>query len=146
MNLSDFSIQPKKKQSIEYYIHLVRIAKADDLVSDNELELLHRIGERLGFSDLEIDELIASTDRMDYIHPYELSARFEQVFEIVKMTLADGVIDRNEMRLASSFAVKSGFSDDEIPGLLLLLIDGIRKGKNEEELFSIFKAGLRLRP
>jgi hypothetical protein len=59
--------------------------------------------------------LIATTDKSDYIPPYELSERFEQVYEIVKMMLADGVVDKNELRLASGFAVKSGFIENEIP-------------------------------
>jgi hypothetical protein len=75
----------------------------------------------------------------DYIPPYELSKRFDQVYEIVKMTLADGAISNSEMRLASGFAVKSGFSEREIPKLLVLLISGIKNGKDEESLFEVYK-------
>jgi uncharacterized tellurite resistance protein B-like protein len=139
MNISNIFDHPVKKQNIEYFTHLVRIAKADDTISKSEFELLHRIGHKLGFTDPEIDKLIESTGKSDYIPPYELSKRFDQVYEIVKMTLADGTIDKNEMRLASSFAIKSGFSEDEIPNLLVLLIHGLREGKDEEELFEIYK-------
>jgi len=139
MNYTDVSDHSIKKQNIQYFVHLVRIAMADDIISKNELELLHRIGKKLGFTDPEIDNIIETTGKSDYIPPYELSERFEQVYEIVKMTLADGVIDKNEMRLASGFAVKSGFNENEIPGLLVLLINGIRQGKDEEELFEVYK-------
>ena len=94
MNILNYFDHPEKKQNIEYYTHLVRIAKADDLINTTELELLHRIGRKLGFTDPEIDSLIETTGKSDYIPPYELSKRFEQVYEIVKMTLADGVIDK----------------------------------------------------
>jgi hypothetical protein len=130
---------PQKKQNKEYFVHLVRIAKADDVVSHNESELLVRIGKNLGFTDPEIDKLIKTTGKFDYDPPYELSRRFDQVYEIVKMTLADGVINSSEMRLASGFAVKSGFSESEIPKLLVLLISGIKKGKDEENLFEVYK-------
>ncbi len=139
MNNIDFSDHSIKKQNIDYFVHLVRIAKADDIISNPELELLNRIGKKLGFSDLAIDNLIESTGKSDYIPPYELFGRFEQVYEIVKMTLADGVIDKNEMRLASSFASKSNFKDDEIPNLLVMLINGIKQGKDEEDLFEQYK-------
>jgi uncharacterized tellurite resistance protein B-like protein len=139
MNILNFFDHPGKIQNKEYFVHLVRIAKADDNISNSELELLHRIGKKLGFTDPEIDNLIATTDKSDYIPPYELSKRFEQVYEIVKMTLADGVIDKNEMRLASGFAVKSGFNDNQIPNLLVLLMRGIKEGKDEEELFEEYK-------
>lgn len=139
MNILDYFDHPIKKQNIEYFVHLVRIAKADEIVSNTELELLHRIGRKLGFTDPEIDKLIATTGKSDYIPPYELSKRFEQVYEIVKMTLADGVIENNEMRLASGFAIKSGFNESEIPNLLVLLIRGIKEGKDEEDLFELYK-------
>jgi hypothetical protein len=135
MNLSTHFDHPEKKQNIEYFTHLVRIAKVDDIISNDELVLLHRIGKKLGLTEPETDKLIETTGKSDYIPPYELSKRFDQVYEIVSMTLADGSIDNNEMRLASGFAVKSGFNEDEIPGLLVLLIKGIKEGKDEEDLF-----------
>ncbi len=135
MTILEFSDHSVKKQNIEYFVHLIRIAKADDVISNSELELLHRIGNKLGFTDIEIDNLIQTTNKSDYIPPYELSKRFEQVYEIVKMTLADGIVDNNEMRLASAFAIKSDFKENEIPKLLVLLISGIKQGKDEEELF-----------
>jgi uncharacterized tellurite resistance protein B-like protein len=139
MNISDYFDHPIKKQNIEYFVHLVRIAKADDIVSNSEMRLLHRIGSKLGLTDPEIDKLIESTGKSDFIPPYELSKRFDQVYEIVKMTMADGVVDENEMRLARGFAIKSGFSESEIPNLLDMLIRGIKEGKDEEDLFEGYK-------
>jgi hypothetical protein len=139
MSHLNFFEHPLKTQNKEYFVHLVRIAKADDIMSHTELELLHRIGKNLGFTDPEIDKLIETTSKSDYNPPYELSKRFDQIYEIVKMTLADGVIDNREMRLASAFAVKSGFNENEISTLLALLIHGIKEGKNEEELFGTYR-------
>jgi len=133
------SNHPAKKQNIEYFVHLVRIALADDIITENEMTLLRRLGRKLGLTELETETLIKSTGKYDYIPPGEFHKRFEQVYDIVKMTLADGVIDENEMRLASSFARNSGFTENEIPRLLVLLISGIKQGKNDEELFEVFK-------
>ena len=137
-NLENFE-HPQKKKNKEYFVHLVRIAKADDVVSHKELELLVRIGKKLGFTEPEIDELIKTTGKFDYEPPYELSKRFDQVYEIVKMTLADGVIENSEMRLASGFATISGFTESEIPKLLVLLISGIKQDIDEETLFEVYK-------
>jgi uncharacterized tellurite resistance protein B-like protein len=139
MNISDYFDHPVKKQNIEYFVHLVRIAKADDIVSNSEIDLLHRIGRKLGLTDPEINSFIESTAKSDYIPPYELSKRFDQVYDIVKMTLADGVVDNSEMRLAQGFALKSGFTENEIPNLINTLIIGIKAGKDEEELFEVYK-------
>jgi hypothetical protein len=135
----DYHDHTVKNQRVEYFIHLIRIAKADDIISNPELEMLQRIGKSLGFTDVEIENLIATTGKSDYIPPYELSERFNQVYEIVKMTMADGVIENSEMRLATGFARKSGFTENEIPNLLILLIYGIRQGQDEDELFVAYK-------
>jgi len=129
---------PIKKQSREYFVHLVNIALADAVITAGEKELLHRIGRRLGITDPEIDHIIQKTTKSDFIAPYELSKRFDQVFEIVKMILADGVIDETEMRLARSFALKSDFKESEIQPLLDMLISGIKQGKDEEDLFGSY--------
>lgn len=132
-----------KQQNIEYFTHLVRIAKADDIVSTPELELMHRMGKMMGFDDTEIDQLIESTAKSDYIPPYELSRRFEQVYGMIKMALSDGIIDKNEMRFTTSFAIKSGFPENEIPKLLLLLISGIKQGNDIEDLFELYKVKVK---
>jgi len=139
MNIIDPSNQSIKRDNIEYFIQLIRIAMADDMISNNELALLHRIGKKTGFTDQEIDNFIETTGKSNFISPAELSKRFEQVYDIVKMVLADGVIDKNEMRLASSFAANSGFKESEIPNLLVLLITGIKQGIDEEELFETYR-------
>jgi hypothetical protein len=139
MNILDFSDHSIKKQNIEFFIYLVRIAMADSIISNSEMKLLHRMGKKLGFTDPEIDNLIETTGKADYIPSNELSKRFEQVYDIVMMTLVDGVIDKNEMRLVRGFIVKSGFKENEIPYLLILLTGGIKQGKSEEELFEVYK-------
>ena len=141
MNSKEIPTQSAGKQNTEYFIQLVRTAMADDIVSKQETELLKRLGEMLGFSDAKIKNLIETTSKTDYIPPVDLSTRFNQVHGIVKMTMADGTIDKNEMRLASSFAIKSGFDENEIPKLLLLLIDGIKQDKDENELFEVYIKG-----
>lgn len=139
MNILNFFDSPVKKQNKEYFIQLVRSAKADGHISASEMNLLHRMGKKQGFTEPEIESFIEETDKSDYIPPYELSKRFEQVYDVVKMILADGEIDKNEMRIAEGFALKSGFSEEEIPNLFALLIRGIKEGEDDEELFTVYK-------
>jgi len=139
MNLVEFSNHPIKRQNIDYFVQLVRIAIADDIISNNEKELLYRIGSKLGFTEPEIINLIETTGKSDFTPPHELSKRFDQVYTVVKMTMVDGTINSDEMRLASGFALKSYFNASEIPSLLVLLIRGIKQGKDEEELFELYK-------
>ena len=131
----------EKKQDKEYFKYLIQVALSDGTVDPAELEMLHRFGRRKGFTDPEIDTLIGTIVQTTYTPPYELSKRFDQVYDLVKIVLADGVVNDNEMLFANRFAVKSGFSETEIPVLLNLLITGIKEGKDEEDLFELYKKG-----
>jgi uncharacterized tellurite resistance protein B-like protein len=136
VNSSNHSIS---KQNLEYFVLLVRIAMADGAISAAESELLYKIGTKLGFTDTDICRLIATTEKAECIPSNELSKRFEQVYDLVKMILADGTINKTEVHLANSFAVKIGFNENDIPKLLLLLINGIKQGKDDKELFEKYE-------
>jgi len=127
------------KRNTEYFVHLIRIALADDVISQKELELLYHVSKKLGFSVEETEHLIRTTGKSDYTPPLELRARFDQIYEIVNMTLVDGSINKNEMFLASNFAAKSGFNEKEVPTMLVMLINGIRQEKNKDELFKEYQ-------
>ena len=139
MSILEHFDHPDKKQDKEHFMHLIQVAMADGIIDDVELKMLHRLGKNLGFTDPETDNLLESTKKSAYNPPYELAKRFEQLYSIVKMVLADGKIDNTEMRMASGLALKSGFAEGEIPALLSLLIKGIREGEDEEDLFKEYK-------
>ena len=130
---------PERKQDKEHFIHLIQVAHADGKIDDAELQLLHRMGGNLGLTDPEIDDLLASNKQSAYNPPYELSKRFGQLYDVIKMVFADGRVDDSEMKLASSLAIKSGFEEEDLPVLLAVLIDGIKNGEDEEDLFARFK-------
>ncbi len=139
MEIISFSDHSILKQNMENFAFHVRIALSDGIINTAESELLFKIGKKLGFSVSEVTCLIETTKINEDVTPCKFSARFEQVYDIVKMTLADGVINKKEMGIATSFAIKAGFEEDEIPGLLLLLINGIKNGKKESELLEMYK-------
>ena len=130
---------PERKQDKEHFIHLIQMANADGKIDDVELEMLSRMGNKLGLTSTEVADLLETSKKSEYIPPYELSKRFEQLYDVIKMVYADGVIDDNEMRLASGLAMKSGFAEEEIPVLLSVLIDGIKRGDDEDDLFILYK-------
>jgi hypothetical protein len=139
MNILEHFDHFDKNQDKEHFMNLVQVAMADGKIHLTESQMLHRFGRKMGFTDPEIELLIELSCKTVFNPPYELSKRFEQTYDIVKMILADDFIDKNEMRLAINMASKAGFNDSEIPGLLSLLVNGIIQGKDEEVLFEEYK-------
>ncbi len=139
MNFSDFIKDNGKRISKEHYLHLVQVSKADGKINNNELDLLHREGRKFGLTDPEVDTLIEYEANHNYNPPYSLTEKFEHLYNIAEMILADEVVTEGERKLIKRFAIEAGFSDKAIPKLIELLLDGIKKGEDEDKLFHRFK-------
>lgn len=139
MSLLEHFDHPEKKQDKEHFTHLIQIALADGKIENSELEMLYSSGKKLGLTKEEIDILLEDSKKSAYIPPYELAKRFEQLYDIIKMVYADGQVNNNEMRLTTGLAIKLGFTEEEIPFLLALLINGVKNGEDEEDLLAMYK-------
>lgn len=138
MNFSDFISDSGKRISKEHYIHLVQVSRADGKINQEELELLHKEGRKFGLTDPEIDKIIESEKAHHYDPPYALRDKFEHLYNIALMILADDIITDGERRLIKRFAIEAGFSDGAIVRLTDLLFKGIQDGIDEESLFQTF--------
>jgi len=139
MNFSDFITHHGKRVNKEHFIHLILISRVDGKVDPSELELLHKEGRKFGLTDPEIDKLIADENVNHYHPPYGLDEKFEQLYNIAQMILADDVVTESEMKIMKRFAIEAGFADNLIDELLKLLLEGVAKGEDEDKLFSAFK-------
>ncbi len=139
MNFSDFITHTGKRINKEHFIHLVQVSKADGTINPSELKLLHKEGKKFGLTDPEIDTLIRNEDRHSYIPPYSLRDKFDQLYNVAGMILADETITEGERKLLNRYAIEAGFNDKTIPKLIDLLITGIKNGDDEETLLKEFK-------
>lgn len=139
MNFTHFITHHGKRVNRDHYLHLVRVAKIDGKIKAPEMELLHKEGRRFGLTDTEIDNLIESEAANSYHPPYSLKDKFEELYSITTMILADEVVSESEKRMVRHYAIVAGFHDDVIEGLLDLLLEGVLRGEDEEKLLKEFK-------
>ncbi len=139
MNFSDFIKDNGKRISKEHYLHLIQVSRADGNIKPEEFELLHKEGRKFGLTDPEIDKLIES-EAGHYDPPYPLQEKFDHLYNIAEMILADDFVSEGERKLLKRFAIEAGFSDKTIAKLIELLLSGIQKGEDEETLFRRFRA------
>ena len=140
MNFSDFITHHGKRVNKEHYIHLIQVSKVDGKISSTEMEMLHKEGRKFGLTDPEIDELIVSEVQNNYHPPYSLKDKFDHLYNVAGMILADEVVTDSEKKMIKRFAIEAGFRDDVIEKLIDLLFEGIKNNENEDSLFSKFKA------
>jgi uncharacterized tellurite resistance protein B-like protein len=142
MNFSDFITDHGKRVNKEHYINLIHVSKIDGEISLSEMEMLHKEGRKFGLTDPEIDKLIESESMNYYNSPYSLSDKFDHLYNVAGMILADNVITDSENRIIRRFAIEAGFSDQVVDKIIDLLFDGIRNNESEESLFKKFKKNI----
>jgi uncharacterized tellurite resistance protein B-like protein len=139
MNFSDFITHHGKRVNKEAFIHLINVSKTDGKINKPELDLLHKEGKKFGLTDPEIDKLIHSEKDHHYNPPYSLKDKFEHLYNMAEMILADEVVTESEKRMIRRFAIEAGFSYDIIEGLLDILLEGVEKGVDEDKLLKEFR-------
>jgi len=139
MNFSDFITHSGKRIKKQHFLNLIQVSRIDGKFSQSEMDMLHREGRKFGLTDPEIDQLIKSESTHSYDPPYSLRDKFEQLYNVAVMILADEEVTESEKKMLKRFAIEAGFNDNVIEKLLNLLLDGIRKGDDEEKLFDEFR-------
>jgi len=139
MNFSDFVTHHGKRVNKEAFLHLIQVSRTDKNISKQEYELLHKEGRKFGLTDPEIDRLIASERDHHYHQPYSLQDKFEHLYQVAQMILADEVVDEREKKMIRKFAIEAGFSDKTIDKLIKLLFEGIKNNESEEDLLKEFR-------
>jgi hypothetical protein len=139
MNFTHFITHHGKRINRENFLRLVQVAKIDGQISEAEHKLLHKEGMKFGLTDPEIDQLIISESAQNYHPPYSLKDKFEELYNIAEMILADEVVTESEKNMIRHYAISAGFSDNIIEGLLKLLIDGVARNEDEDKLLKDFR-------
>jgi len=142
MSFSDFITNNGKKVTKEAFRYLVQVSRVDGKIGPEEMELLHKEGKKFGLTDPEIERLIHTEKDHHYNPPYSLHDKFEHLYNIAEMIMADDVIKEKEKRMIRRFAIEAGLEFSKIDSLIDLVIEGIEKNVEEEELFNKFKKKL----
>jgi urease gamma subunit len=139
MNFSDFVTHHGKKVNKDYFISLIQVSRIDGKIAPVEHEMLLKEGKKFGLTEPEIEKLIASEANHHYHAPYSLNDKFEQLYNVAVMILADEVVTDTEKRMLKRFAIEAGFDDKAVSLLTELLLEGIRNNQSDEELLAKFR-------
>ena len=139
MSFSDLITHHGKRVNKEAFIHLLQVACTDKKITEKEYKILHKEGRRFGLTDPEIDLLIETERDHHYHQPYSLHEKFEHLYMVAEMIIADDVVDENELKMLRKFAIEVGFNYDKIDDLIKLLIDGVTTNEDEDTLFAEFR-------
>lgn len=131
----------KKKKS--HLKNLVSLAKLDGHVSKEEFDFLIKVGARNGVYSNDIRKMLSRSTTIKVTKPENDGERFDIIYDLIEMILADGIMEESELDFAIDLSVKLGFRP-AISGVLvrkiaLDIVDGKSKQAIQEKVKSFLE-------
>ncbi|ALD20666.1 TerB family tellurite resistance protein [Hymenobacter sp. DG25A] len=126
------SEQTKKVKS--HLCNLASLAKADGHIDEREMTFIVAVGKKNGMRAEDVRNLVANTNTAAMVVPDNDSERFDQIFDLVDMMLADGVVDDHEMDFCIDMATKLGFRKAIVGVLVRKISMGVKDGLPREQI------------
>ncbi|MBC6989473.1 MULTISPECIES: tellurite resistance TerB family protein [Hymenobacter] len=124
--------QTKKVKS--HLMNLAALAKADGHIDEREMSFIVAVGKKNGMRADEVRSIVANTGGTKMLIPENDSERFDQIFDLVDMMLADGVVDDHEMDFCINMAEKLGFRKAIVGVLVRKISMGVKDGLPREQI------------
>ena len=124
------SFDKKKRKS--HFKNLLAVAMADGNLGEQEFSLIMSMAEKCYMSPDEVQRVIDHPSQIRFYAPKTNRERFEQIYDLVAVMLADGKIHDNEKEVCKFFAIKLGFKPDIVNALVMDMIDDAIHGIAKE--------------
>ena len=124
--------QAKKIKS--HLLNLAALAKADGHIDAREMNFITAVGKKNGISASEVQALVSGAKGAGSDLPTTDSERFDQIFDLVDMMLADGIVDETEMDFCIMMAEKLGFRKAIVGVLVRKISQGVKDGLSKDRI------------
>lgn len=115
MSFSDLFDSGQKNRNKSYFASFVRIAYADNIITENEKIFLDRIASKLDISPEEFQEIVDHPDRYPVDPPYLHVHRLERMYDLGRMVYSDKVLGPKQKEILSRYALYLGFTHGNVP-------------------------------
>jgi len=106
--------------------NLIEMAMVDGHFDSTEKDLLDRIAKKYGVSTKQLDSIKDNPDAIQFEVPKDEKMKFEQLYDLVNMMVADDYSDREELKLCGVFARKFGYEESKTDELIEAIAGNIR--------------------
>ena len=132
MNLNNMFGTSEKNKKRSHLKNLVAIAKLDGVITDDEYKFLLNVGKKVGVSESEIKKMIEKTSNIEITKPETVEIALDYIYDLVLMTMADGVVDEKEIDLTIEIAEKMGL-DPKTSAIIVRKIFMLAETKHTKE-------------
>jgi uncharacterized tellurite resistance protein B-like protein len=109
MGISDLYMSVGQKRSISHFANIVRIAKSDQNISPEEVEMLSKIGRKYNITNEQFKQILKEPDQIPTIAHLECEERVERLYELLQMVEADHRIEKSEVSMLKKIVAGLAF-------------------------------------
>ncbi len=117
-----------------HILNLAALARADGHIDSREMDFIMSVGRKNGVAASDVKALVAGNRTAPCILPSTDSERFDQIYDLVDMMLADGIVDETEMDFCIGMAERLGFRKAIVGVLVRKISQGVKDGLPEERI------------
>ena len=114
MGVSDFNLSGEQKRNIEHFASIVRLAMADNVITEGEEKLLKRLAKRFHILEDKYNEILQNPSEYPAHTPHNYDERIERLYDLGKMIYADEEVSGDEAKVLRSICIGLGFPLDNV--------------------------------
>lgn len=135
MSILDAFTSGESERHKSHFCNLAKIALADGTVDEPEMIFLQHIAKELGHTQEEVDVVMENIKDIPFTPPSSKKDRFYQMYNLIRMVLADDIVEANEITWSRRFAVGLGFPHGKVDKIIDTLIEILQKGGSKDDCF-----------
>ncbi|MDB5263879.1 MAG: hypothetical protein JWQ14_3162 [Adhaeribacter sp.] len=122
------------KRVKNHITNLGALARVDGHLDSSELNYIIAVGQKNGLKPNDVRTLLANGEKSQFHLPENDSERFDQLYDLVEMMLADGIVDDSEMEFCMTMASNLGFKKSVVGVLVRKITIGVKDGFTREQI------------
>lgn len=134
MSFDKYFASGEQKQVKGHFANLVEVAKADGVVGEEEKELLAKISKRFHITPEEFEAILSGETTYEFIPPVMKEDRYTRFINLIRVMMADSVIDYFEKRTLIRFAAGLSLKDEKVEHLISNTIKALEEGDGVDDI------------
>ncbi|OKL39939.1 tellurite resistance TerB family protein [Pontibacter flavimaris] len=122
------------KRLKSHIANLGALAKVDGHLDPSEMKFIVAIGAKHGLKADEVRGLLSDVKLKAPQLPTNDAERFDQIYDLVEMMLADGIVDESEMDFCINMAARLGFKKTVVGVLVRKITMGVKDGLSRDNI------------
>lgn len=118
-----------------HFLNLYQMAMTDGDFSPHEWKLLYQLAKERNIPSDDLDQILLNPSGKIEI-PKDIETRIEYLYDLVRMILADDIIEEDERITLKKYCRKFEFLEENIDAIAEYLIESVRAGKSKIEIFN----------